>query len=82
MGIENTFRSCYIDTVRYGFMAPGRLLGLKQSTLLIGIGHPNRPFEPASVEGIFAKWHTAQEAERAVKHTSLKPSAPITSTNR
>ena len=76
MGIPNTFRvHRYIDMVRYGFMAPGRLPRLKTVYLyLLESDAAIGPFAPASAEGILdVKWYTATEAEKAVKHTSLKP---------
>lgn len=76
MGVPNHFRvNQYIDTVRYGFMAPGRLPRLKTVFLyLLDSDKPVGSFTPATKEGIQdVKWYTIDEAERVVKHTSLIP---------
>lgn len=76
MGIPNTFTvKKYLDEVRYGFMAPGRLPRLKTVFLyLLESSEPIGSFTPAHNEGIQAvDWFTPEEAERLVKHTSLRP---------
>ena len=76
MGVANTFQIVqYVDFIRYGFMAPGRLPRLKTVHIyLMESETPLESFTPAGAEGIQdVSWFTAEDAAAAVKHTSLKP---------
>jgi len=76
MGLQTDLRiTRYLDTVRYGFLAPGGLPRLKSVFLYLmePIQHIDG-FEPRSQEGIAdVGWFTADEAVRAVTHSSLQP---------
>ena len=64
-----------LQTVRYGFLAPGGLPRLKIVYMyLLAPTAPITSFVPADAEGIAAvRWFTPDEAVRAVTHTSLQP---------
>jgi len=76
MGIQTDLRvSKYLDCVRYGFLAPGGLPRLKSVFLyLLEPVDQIVEFAPRAEEGIDAVgWFTADEAVRAVTHSSLQP---------
>jgi len=76
MGITTDLRiTRYLDTVRYGFMAPGGLARLKSVFLyLMEPVDPVGELTPRTSEGIGdVGWFTVDEAVRAVTHTSLQP---------
>ena len=76
MGLETDLQiTRYLDTVRYGFLAPGGLPRLKSVYLyLMEADETIDDFVPRSQEGIAdVGWFTADEAVRAVTHSSLQP---------
>jgi len=76
MGLETSLRvTRYLDCVRYGFLAPGGLPRLKSVYLyLMEPADDIVRFAPRGEEGIDdVGWFTADEAVRAVTHTSLQP---------
>ena len=76
MGINADLRiTRYLDTVRYGFMAPGGLVRLKSVFLyLMEPVDPVGDLTPRTAEGIGdVGWFTIDDAVRAVTHTSLQP---------
>jgi putative RNA 2'-phosphotransferase len=76
MGLETDLRiTRYLDTVRYGFLAPGGLPRLKSVYLyLMEAQDPIEGFAPRAQEGIAdVGWFTAEQACEAVTHSSLQP---------
>ncbi len=76
MGLNIDLRiTRYLDTVRYGFLAPGGMPRLKSVYLyLMEPLQPVESFSPRAQEGIAdVRWFTVEEAVRAVTHTSLQP---------
>jgi putative RNA 2'-phosphotransferase len=76
MGIETDLRiTRYLDTVRYGFMAPGGLPRLKSVFLyLMEPSEPVTDLTPRTAEGIGdVGWFSIDEAVRVVTHSSLQP---------
>lgn len=76
MGLEVDLRiTRYLDTVRYGFLAPGGLPRLKSVYLYMMEPLDDiETFVPRAQEGIAnVGWFTADEAVRAVTHSSLQP---------
>lgn len=76
MGLQADLRiTRYLDTVRYGFLAPGGLPRLK--SVYLYVMEPLDAisgFAPRGEEGIAdVGWFTAEEAVRAVTHSSLQP---------
>jgi 8-oxo-dGTP pyrophosphatase MutT (NUDIX family)/RNA:NAD 2'-phosphotransferase (TPT1/KptA family) len=66
---------CFVDEVRYGFLAPGRQPRLKTIFLyLLQSETPIESFSPAHDEGVVdVGWFEAERAAELVTHTSLKP---------
>ncbi|MFT7521834.1 MAG: 8-oxo-dGTP pyrophosphatase MutT (NUDIX family), partial [Kiritimatiellia bacterium] len=76
MGLQTDLRvTRYLDTVRYGFLAPGGLPRLKSVYLyLMEALDPIHGFVPRGEEGISdVEWFTPDEAVKAVTHSSLQP---------
>jgi putative RNA 2'-phosphotransferase len=76
MGLTAELRvTRYLDTVRYGFLAPGGLPRLKSVYLyLMEAPVPIQGFQPREAEGVSdVDWFTGDEAVRAVTHSSLVP---------
>jgi putative RNA 2'-phosphotransferase len=76
LGIDCHLRiTKYLDTVRYGFMAPGGLPRLKSVFLYLmePVEHVDR-LSPRPSEGIGeVAWFEVEDAVRAVTHPSLQP---------
>lgn len=76
LGINADMRiTRYLDTVRYGFMAPGSRPRLK--SVFLYLMEPTEPVDsltPRTSEGIGdVAWFTVEDAVRVVTHTSLLP---------